>query len=218
VKNLTRDEARERAALLEVASYDVALDVTGGDTHFGCVSVVEFSCREPGASSFIELDGELLTAELNGRSIGPLEGNRLALTDLQVENLLVVSARSAYSNTGEGLHRFVDPADGRVYLWGMSFLDDAQRMFACFDQPDLKASFRLTVDAPPGTSVVANERGKTSGERWVFAPTERMSTYAVTVAVGPWHGVFREHDGIALGLHCRQSLATYLDADAAELF
>ena len=218
MKNLTRDEAQVRAALLDVASYDVALDLTGGPERFGSVSVVAFSCREPGASTFVELDGQLLTAELNGRPVGPLEGNRLSLTDLRADNLLTVSARCTYSRTGEGLHRFVDPADGATYLYAQSFLDDAQRIFACFDQPDLKATFTLSVDAPQDWTVVANGRCTRSGGRWEFAPTERMSTYLFTVAAGPWHTVTGSHDGIDLGLHCRRSLAEHLDADAAELF
>ena len=218
MKNLTRDEAQTRAALLEVASYDVALDLSGGPERFGSVSVVAFSCREPGVSSFVELDGQLLTAELNGRPVGPLEGNRLHLTDLQAHNLLTVRARCTFSRTGEGLHRFVDPADGATYLYAQSFLDDAQRIFACFDQPDLKATFSLSVDAPQDWTVVANGRCTRSGGRWEFATTERMSTYLFTVAAGPWHTVTGSHDGIDLGLHCRRSLAEHLDADAAELF
>ena len=217
MKNLTRDEARTRAALLEVAAYDVALVLTGPDG-FDSVSVVTFACREPGASTFVELDGELVSAELNGTPLGPLDGNRLALTDLAAENRLTVTARGAYSRTGEGLHRFRDPADDLVYLWAMSFLDDAQRMFACFDQPDLKASIRLTVEAPPGWTVVGNTRGQQSGDRWTFAPTERISTYLFTVAAGPWHSMYREVPGRRLGLHVRQSLAPHLDADADELF
>ena len=218
VKNLTRDEARTRADLLDVTSYDVALDLTQGPERFGSVSVVVFSCREPGASSFVELDGELVTAELNGRSLGPLQGNRLHLADLQEHNLLTVSARCTYSRTGEGLHRFVDPADDAPYLYAQSFLDDAQRIFACFDQPDLKATISLSVDAPDGWTVVGNGRCVRAGGRWEFATTERISTYLFTVAAGPWHTVTGAHDGIELGLHCRRSLAEHLDADAAELF
>jgi aminopeptidase N len=218
MKNLTRDEARARAALLDVASYDVALDLTTGDEHFASTSVVAFGCREPGTTSFVELDGELVSAELNGSPVGPLEGNRIPLPDLQADNLLTVHARCAYSRTGEGLHRFVDPADGETYLYAQSFLDDAQRQFACFDQPGLKATFRLRVQAPPRWSVVSNARGTHDDGRWEFVPTERISTYLFTVAAGPWHTVTGHHDGIDLGLHCRQSLAEYLDADAAELF
>ena len=215
MKNLTRGEARERAALLAVTAYEVHLDLTQDDG-FDSTTTIHFSCATPGASTFVELDAELV--EACGVRTGPVEGNRLPLLDLAAENVLTVRARCAYSRTGEGLHRFTDPADGRVYLWAMSFLDDAQRMFACFDQPDLKATISLTVDAAPGTTVVANARGRQDGDRWTFAPTERMSTYAFTVAAGPWHSVHRAHGAIELGLHCRQSLAQHLDVDAAELF
>ena len=221
VRNLTRDEAGTRAALLDVTSYDVTLDLAAGrtdETGFGSVTVIRFRCRRPGASTFAELDGELVSAELNGRPVGPLEGNRLALEDLQPDNVLTVTARCAYSRTGEGLHRFVDPADDLIYLWAMSFLDDAQRLFACFDQPDLKAVVRLVVEAPPEWTVVGNARGDADGGRWTFAPTERISTYMVTLGAGPWHTLVQESDGRSLGLHCRASLAEHLDADAAELF
>ncbi|MCW2614828.1 MAG: aminopeptidase [Frankiales bacterium] len=218
MKNLTRDEARARADLLEIASYDVVLDLRGDDAGFGTESVVRFACREPGATTFIELEGELISAELNGVPLAGLEGNRLMLPDVAADNVLVVSARCAYSRTGEGLHRFVDPVDGLVYLWAMSFLDDAQRIFACFDQPDLKATITLVVQAAPGTTVVANARGSRDGDRWAFVPTERMSTYAFTVAAGPWHSLHRESGGRTLGLHCRASLAPHLDVDADELF
>jgi aminopeptidase N len=214
VKNLTRDEARERAALLDVHSYDVHLDLTRDDG-FDSTTTIRFR-GTPGASTFVELDGELV--EATGLRTGPQEGNRVPLHDLAADNELTVRARCSYSRTGEGLHRFVDPADGRTYLWAQSFLDDAQRMLACFDQPDLKAVFRLTVEAPQGWTVVANERPTATGTRWTFAPTTRMSTYLFTVAAGPWHSLRRTHDGIELGLHCRQSLAPHLDADADELF
>jgi aminopeptidase N len=214
VKNLTRDEARARAATVQVTSYDVHLDLTRDDG-FDSTTRIRFAAR-PGASTFVELDGELV--EASGVAVGPQEGNRIPLRDLRADSELVVRARCSYSRTGEGLHRFVDPADGRVYLWAQSFLDDAQRMFACFDQPDLKATIRLTVDAPPDWTVVGNERGTRTGDRWQFATTQRISTYLFTVAAGPWHSLHRVHDGIELGLHCRASLAPHLDADAEELF
>jgi aminopeptidase N len=214
VKDLTRDEARERAARLEVASYAVHLDLTRDDG-FDSTTTVRFTA-EPGTSTFLELDGELL--DLQGATHGERQGNRIPLTDLSGEHEVTVRARCAYTNTGEGLHRFVDPADGATYLWQMSFLDDAQRTFACFDQPDLKATIALTVDAPEGWSVVGNARGTQDGTRWSFAPTERISTYLFFVGAGPWHSVRRESDGVELGLHCRASLAEHLDRDADELF
>ncbi len=213
MKNLTRTEAAERARLLHVASYDVHLDLTRDDG-FDSTTTIRFGAA-PGAETFVELDGELV--EATGVRVGDKQGNRIPLHDLAPDNELTVRGRCSYSRTGEGLHRFVDPADGLVYLWAMSFLDDAQRMFACFDQPDLKATIRLTVDAPEGWTVVGNERGTRTGGRWEFAPTQRMSTYGFTVAAGPWHSVHADHGGIALGLHCRQSLAPHLDSDVDEL-
>jgi aminopeptidase N len=216
VRTLLRDEALERARLLKVASYDIDLDLTGADD-FGSTTVVRFACREPGADTFAELDGTAVEITLNGTPLDVgIDGNRIPLPDLQHHNELRVVARCSYSRTGEGLHRFTDPADGLVYLWSQSFLDDAQRQFACFDQPDLKAVFRLQVTAPDGWTVVGNERGTRDGSRWTFAETQRMSTYLFTVAAGPWHGERRTHDGIELGVWCRQSLAPHLEAE--ELF
>jgi aminopeptidase N len=215
VRNLLREEAEARAALLEVASYDVDLDLTGTDD-FGSSVVVRFRCREPGAATFVELDATPVEIVLNGTRLVAAEGTRIPLPDLRADNELRVSARGSWSRTGEGLHRFTDPADGLVYVWGQSFLDDAQRIFACFDQPDLKATFRLSVTAPEDWTVIGNERGSFAGGRWTFAETRRMSPYLFTVAGGRWHGERRLHDGIEMGVWCRQSLAAHLEAD--ELF
>ena len=214
MKNLTRDEATERAGTVELVSYDVHLDLTREDG-FDSTSRIRFRST-PGATTFAELDGELV--EATGVRTGEKQGNRIPLLDLGEDNELVVRGRCSYSRTGEGLHRFVDPADGLVYLWAQGFLDDAQSMFACFDQPDLKATFTLTVDAPAEWTVVGNERGTREGDRWTFPATQRMSTYLLHVSAGPWHSLHRESDGVRLGLHCRRSLAPHLDADADELF
>ncbi len=219
-RTLTRDEARRRADLLEVASYEVALDLSGlpdGDA-FGSVTTLRFRCREPGAATFLELDGELLTLERDGRVVEPVvEGNRILLADLAGQEVVRVTARCRATRTGEGLHRAVDPADGEVYLYAQAFLDDAQRIFACFDQPDLKARVQLTVTAPDGWQVLANTRPERDGDRHVFAPTEPVATYLVTLAAGPWHGERRWHGrpgagGIELGVWCRRSLAAHLEA------
>jgi aminopeptidase N len=156
--SLTRAEATARAATLTVTGYDIDLDLTGGGDTFRSRTVLRFTA-EPGAATFVELEPvELVSATLNGV---PLEaaapaGERLALTGLARENELVVEGVMAYSNTGEGLHRFTDPADGRVYLYAHMFLDGARRIFPCFDQPDLKATFTLSVTAPDGWLVAAN--------------------------------------------------------------
>ncbi|HVF21206.1 MAG TPA: aminopeptidase N [Mycobacteriales bacterium] len=213
-KNLTREEAAERAATITVESYDVSLDLTDADG-FDSACDIRFTARHPGASTFVELDGRATRVELNGRELDPHAqvGNRIRLDGIATDNVLRVEADCSYTNTGEGLHRFVDPVDGATYLYAQSFLDDAQRLFACFDQPDLKATFRLTVRARPEWTVIGNERGSRDGDTWTFATTQRMSTYLFTVAAGPWAGTQARHDGIDLGVWCRQSLREHLEAE-----
>ena len=220
--SLTRAEAAQRAALLTVRSYHIDLDLTRGDAEFGSSTTVRFDCAEPGADTFIELKpARLRRATLNG---APVDGSewadgRLPLRNLAAENELVVEADMAYSHTGEGLHRSVDPADGQVYLYAQSCMDDAQRIFPCFDQPDLKAEITLRVTAPPEWTVLANGAGtQVSPGRWELATTPPISTYLMTVCAGPYHSIRTSHDGIDLGLHCRQSLARHLEPDAEELF
>jgi aminopeptidase N len=215
MRTLTEPEARARAAAVAVRSYDVALDLTQGPTEYGSTTTVCFTAS-PGASTFLELDCvRLVRAELDGRPL-ELDGNRIALADLGGEHEAVVEAVCAYTRSGEGLHRFVDPADGEVYVYAQAFLDDAQRFFACFDQPDLKAAVRLTVRVPDGHRVLSNARGEHVDGTWLFAETARLSPYLVTLAAGPWHGETRWHDGIELGVWCRASMAAYLEAE--ELF
>ena len=185
MRNLTVDEARARAAAVAVDSYDVELDLTRGAEHLGSRTTVRFRATE---DTFLELDCvKLVHASLDGRPLA-LDGNRLPLTGLGGEHEVVVEAVCAYTRTGEGLHRFVDPADDAVYVYANAFLDDAQRFFACFDQPDLKASFRLSVRAPEGHVVRSNSRGELVDGVHVFAQTARLSTYLLTLAAGPWHG------------------------------
>ena len=219
--NLTRQEAGERAGLLRVASYGVWLDLTTGDTTFHSTTVVRFVCRRPGASAFIELTAPRVhTVALNGESLNPedvFDGNRIRLDRLRESNILEVVAECAYSRTGEGLHRFVDPVDGGVYLYSQFETYDAHRVYACFDQPDLKAVFTLHVTAPADWVVVSNGRPagtEEAGERaltWRFRPTPVLSTYVTAVVAGPYHAVRDVHDGIELGVFCRRSLAEFLD-------
>jgi aminopeptidase N len=212
----------DRAGLVAVDEYAIDLDLTVGEADFGSTTTLRFRCHRPGAATFAEIRPAVLhKVILNGRPLDPatLTDNRLPLPDLATENTLVVRATMAYSNGGEGLHRAIDPADGRVYLYAQAFLDNAQRIFACFDQPDLKAPITLTVTADPKWTVLANGRGAgTAPGRWVFDPTLPVPTYLVTLAAGPYHSAYAEHDGIPLGIHCRASLAPHLDRDAGELF
>jgi aminopeptidase N len=228
--NLTREEARERARLLEVASYDVELDLTDGagapgEGTFRSTTTVRFGCRQPGAATHLDLTAPAVrSVVLNDRELAPAEvfdGNRIVLTGLKADNVLVVDADAAYMRTGEGLHRFVDPVDASVYLYTQFETFDAHRMYACFDQPDLKATFRLTVQAPRdwvcvSGGAVEQRPDEGAAGTWRFAETPRMSTYITALVAGPYASVHDEHDGIPLGLYCRRSLAEHLDAD--ELF
>ncbi len=228
VPNLTREQAAERAGLLDVASYTVALDLTdgagapGADT-FRSITTVRFSSRRPGEPSWVDLVAPTLhSATLNGQPLdvsGYDEADGIALPALAADNELVVDADCRYMNTGEGLHRFVDPVDGGVYLYSQFETADAKRMFACFDQPDLKASFSVTAVAPASWEVISNaacERTEQAGggaTRHVFATSEPISTYLVALVAGPYAKWTDEHDGIPLGLYCRASLARHMDAE-----
>ncbi|MBN0046337.1 aminopeptidase N [Streptomyces actuosus] len=233
-ENLSRDEARERAALLSVDGYEVSLDLRSalgehegdGPRTFRSVSVVRFRCNEPGASSFADLIAPRVTAvTLNGKDLDPgevFDGSRILLEDLAAENELVVDAQCAYSRTGEGLHRFVDPEDGEVYLYTQYEPADSRRVFANFEQPDLKAPFRFEVRAPEDWTVWSNGAGRTADGVWRFAETKPISTYITCVVAGPYHYVTDSYervlaDGtrleIPLGAMCRKGLAPYFDAD-----
>jgi aminopeptidase N len=221
--NLTRDEAGERARLLRTDSYQVELDLTGGESTFGSTATIRFSCVSPGESAFIDLTApQVSQIVLNGTALplGAFDGNRIALPALSADNELTVRAECAYSRSGEGMHRFTDPADKGVYLYTDLETFDAHRVYACFDQPDLKATFELTVLCPDTWQVISNnapdEAASPAGpgvQRWHFPPTPRISTYITHVSAGPYAVARAEHDGIPLGIYCRQSLASYIDAD-----
>ncbi|MER6028406.1 aminopeptidase N [Streptomyces sp. NPDC001851] len=234
-ENLSRDEARERAALLSVDGYDVSLDLRsavgdgdgGGQPRtFRSVTTIRFRCSEPGAASFADLIAPSVTAvSLNGRDLDPgevFDGSRITLEDLAAENELVVDAQCAYSRTGEGMHRFVDPEDGEVYLYTQYEPADARRVFANFEQPDLKAPYRFEVRAPEGWTVWSNGAGERADGVWRFEETKPIPTYITCVVAGPYHYVTDSYtrtfeDGtkleIPLGAMCRKGLAPHFDAD-----
>ncbi|MCX4677225.1 aminopeptidase N [Streptomyces sp. NBC_01433] len=223
--NLTREEAQERARLLTVDAYEVDLDLSGaqeGGT-YRSVTTVRFDSAEAGAESFIDLVAPAVhDVELNGKSLdvaAVFRDSRIALPHLLAgANELKVVADCAYTNTGEGLHRFVDPVDEQAYLYTQFEVPDARRVFASFEQPDLKATFQFTVKAPEGWTVISNSATPEPKDHvWSFEPTPRISTYITALIVGPYHSVHSsyEKDGqsVPLGIYCRPSLAEYLDAD-----
>ncbi|HCB04176.1 MAG TPA: aminopeptidase N [Nocardioides bacterium] len=227
--NLTRDEAATRASLLDVTSYAIDLDLTTGDTHFGSTTTIVFGCREPGASTFADLVGATVhEITLNGEhvDVAAYADSRIALTGLAAENTLVVKADCTYSHTGEGLHRFVDPADDRVYLYTQFEVPDARRVYTTFEQPDLKAPYTFTVTTPAGWVTSSNATtpepepladGGQDKLVWRFGATKPMSTDITALVAGEYHSVTKTYRGahseIPMGLFCRQSLVAHLDAD-----
>lgn len=223
--NLTREEAQARARLLTVDSYEIDLDLGGaqeGGT-YRSVTTVRFACAEAGAETFIDLVAPAVhEVVLNGKALDVavvFRDSRIALHHLREgDNELTVTADCEYTNTGEGLHRFVDPVDQQAYLYTQFEVPDSRRVFASFEQPDLKATFRFTVTAPEGWTVISNSpTPEPEGTVWRFEPTPRISTYITALIVGPYHSVHStyEKDGrsVPLGVYCRPSLAEYLDAD-----
>ncbi|MFI2608576.1 aminopeptidase N [Kitasatospora sp. NPDC018619] len=234
-KNLSRDEAQQRASILAVDGYRVRLDVTSAPDRaagtFRSTTTVTFRCSQPGAATFLDLLAPAVrSVVLNGRALDPAtayDGARVHVDGLAAENVLTVEADCAYSRTGEGLHRFVDPVDGETYLYTHYEPADARRVFANFEQPDLKAPFTFTVTAPAAWDVWSNApheavTAEDGSRTWEFAPTRPISTYLTAVVAGPYH-VARDHyrrelaDGTALEIPlsamCRRSLAPYFDAD-----
>ncbi|HEY8339092.1 MAG TPA: aminopeptidase N [Egibacteraceae bacterium] len=220
--NLTRAEARARADLLGDVAYRVDLDLTRGDATFTSDTTVTFSCRRPGASTFIDLDAETVhRVELNGVALGDdaVHGQRVRLPELAAANELRIVADCRYSRTGVGLHRFTDPVDGSVYLHTQFEPFEAHRVYACFDQPDLKAPFTLTVRAPAEWQVVSNTAAESTADdgdgarRWSFPATQPLSPYVTALVAGPFSVVRDRHGDLDLGVWCRASLAPYLDAD-----
>ncbi|MER7758256.1 aminopeptidase N [Streptomyces sp. NPDC097619] len=225
--NLTREEAQQRAELLTVDSYEIDLDLSGaqeGGT-YRSVTTVRFDSAEAGAETFIDLVAPAVhEVVLNGKALdvaAVFRDSRIALKRLAAgSNVLKVVADCAYTNTGEGLHRFVDPVDEQAYLYTQFEVPDARRVFASFEQPDLKATFRFTVKAPAGWTVISNSPTPEPVDHvWSFEPTPRISTYITALIVGPYHAVHSSYEGpdgqsVPLGIYCRPSLAEFLDADA----
>ena len=226
-KNLTRDEAAARAALLDVEHYDVALDLTTSELTFRSTTTVTFTSREPGSPTFVDLLApSVQSITLNGEALDPAshyDGARITLPTTAGRNTLTVDATAAYMNTGEGLHRFVDPVDDEVYLYSQFEVADCRRMFAVFEQPDLKATYALTVTAPEHWQVVSNAPTprpapvREGVARWEFEATPRMSCYVTALVAGPYAVVRDEvatrSGTVPLGVFCRQSLLPHLDAD-----
>ena len=228
IASLTRDEAAERAALIDVERYDVHVDLRGlfEGGLWAATSTVSFSCREPGASTFVDCVGDVSSVTLNGEALdaGTAERGRIPLPDLRADNVLVVSHTQPDTGSGTAILKTVDPLDKLVYVWSTFEPDRARFAFACFDQPDLKAPHGFVVDAHETWTVTSNsapdlvEDLDDGGRRWTFGDTPKLSTYVTVVNAGPFHEIRSSRGGYDLGLFSRQSLRTYLERDAEELF
>ncbi|OTA29706.1 aminopeptidase N [Alloscardovia macacae] len=232
--NLTRVEAQERAGVVSNVHYAVHLDVNQGDTDFRSISTITFDARE-GASTFVDLIANTVTSiELNGEKLDPATAfvdHRIELSGLKAQNTLTVDALAQYSHTGEGMHRSLDPTDGNVYLYTQFEVPDARRVYAVFDQPDIKATFDFTVDAPENWEVIsimpANEPealGDGSGsKRWTYPTTPKMSSYLTAIVAGPyasWHTTHTLSDGrvVPMAIYSRQALKDAMAKDVDYLF
>ena len=230
-QNLTRDEAAARAELISVTSYDVVLDLTTGPRTFATTTTVRFASTTPGAETFVDFVGDAVaTITLNGADLDPAahwEDSRITLPGLAADNELVVRATGLYTNTGEGLHRFVDPVDDEVYLYSQFEVPDSRRVYAVFEQPDLKATFAFTVTAPAHWTLVSNSptpeptgAGELHGipaATWAFEATPRISSYITALVAGPYDVVRDEVASrggtVPLAVYARKSLMQYVDAD-----
>ncbi len=225
-ENLTRVEASERAEIVRTESYAVRLDLTTSDTTFRSHTTVTFGAS-PGTSTFIDaITAAVHRITLNGEELDHTtvsDGVRIQLDNLAEHNVLEVDADMFYVNTGEGLHRFVDPVDQKVYLYSQFEVPDSRRVFAAFEQPDLKATFDFVVVAPSDWVVISNSLTPEpvvngSSSTWTFPQTPRISSYITAIVAGPYvseHDRLTSSDGreIPLGIYVRQSLAEFLDFD-----
>ncbi|MGN6414814.1 aminopeptidase N [Flexivirga sp.] len=225
MSSLLRTEAEERASLVDVDSYALSLDFTRGDELFGSRVTVRFRCTTPGASTFVEFDPrEIHSITLNGNRIDDshAKDGRLWLDRLEPDNELVVDATMGYVRDGEGMHRAIDPQDGQVYLYGSPASSTAGKIYACFEQPDLKAPYDVQVKAPAEWSVISNgaaDAAHDAVDGWrSFETTRPIATYFFTVCAGPFARQTSEHDGIPLGLYVRATLAEELRDQAEEIF
>jgi len=225
IRRLTQVEAQQRTALIDVDRYDIAVDLTGLEygPQLRCISTMMFTCRTPGAETFVDCAAPVVSATLNGTALAPAELGRIRLPDLAEHNTLRVETVQANTTDGEGVHKAVDPADGEIYVWTSFEPDEAHYVWACFDQPDLKAPHAFTVTAPPSWIVLSNTGDPKvetleGAQRWTFPATPPLSPYNTVVNAGPFYELRRAAGGHDLGLYSRRSLAGVLDRDAEEIF
>ena len=229
--NLTESDAQARAALLSNLSYEVSLvlsDDPDAET-FQSATTIVFDAAHEGSETFINIAARAIDdCTLNGKRLTEaqhsFDGNVLWLRGLRAgSNRLSVTAQCEYQHTGVGLHRLRDPVDDEVYVYTHFEPFDAHKVLACFDQPDLKAGVTMSVTAPSAWRVCSNGRilrtePRGSLKTWHFNTTPPLPPYLIAVVAGKYHTVERKHRDIPMALWCRKSLATWIDAQADEIF
>ncbi|HEY2793670.1 MAG TPA: M1 family aminopeptidase, partial [Micromonosporaceae bacterium] len=215
--SLTHDEAVARAAAIRVDSYLLDFDLTRGDRIYRAASTISYT----GGRTFVDvIPDRLISVTLDGNPLDvTVEDGRIALAAEPGPHEVTVVAEFAYTNTGQYMHRFIDPADGRTYVYAAMSLEAGGAVYACFDQPDLKAAYTVAMTVDPTWVAVANGAGtQIRPGRWEFATTKPLATYFTTVVAGPYHRIDARHDGIPIALYARASLAAHLEAQAPEIF
>ena len=222
--NLKQVEAAQRSQILKVESYKIDLDVTTGAQTFLVKTTIKFAGLKPGETTFIDCVGKrVISAKLNGADFDPkFDGESIFLPPIAAENTLEIEHEGIYSTSGEGLHRFVDPADDEVYLYTQFETGDARRMYACFDQPDQKATFSISTITPKHWEVISNYGAESTkdldGDRKhiQFATSQVISTYVTAIVAGAYKSVHDEYKGektIPLGIYARKSFFQHVDAE-----
>ena len=222
--NIKQIEAAERSAILRVESYQIDLDLTTGAENFRVITTINFTGLKPGSTTYIDCVGsKVISAKLNGADFDPkFDGETIYLPAIAAQNILEIEHDGIYSNSGEGLHRFVDPADGEVYLYTQFETGDARRMYACFDQPDQKAKFTISTITPKHWEVISNygiaSTRELDGDRKFtqFAQSQVIASYVTAIVAGAYMSVHDEYKGektIPLGIYARKSFFKYVDAE-----
>jgi len=218
VTSLTHAEAVQRAAVVVPQDYTLHLDLTGlaDGQVLRAISTVRFTCPSPGTATFVDCSAQPVAVTLNGSLVDltAWDGSRIVVSGLAERNVLTVESVQEATDGPAGVRRSVDPSDGQTYVWMTFEPDDARSVFGCFDQPDLKATFAVTVVAPAAWTVCSNmpaasAQSDGANRIWTFVPTPRLSTYLLVVNGGPFHGIRRERDGFDLGIYARASLAPF---------
>ncbi len=206
--NLTRTEAEHRANLISDVHYSIQLDLSGGEQPDNKLfrSLTRITFTSGAGSTFLDLRADsLLRVELDGAALGDFTYDAttgIPLNDLSSgQHELLVEAEIPYSTTGQGLHRFFDPSDDQAYMYTQFETADAKRVFACFDQPDIKATYDVELTTPAEWTVVTNnevsvaEAAGVNKKKHSATVDYLLSTYLIAFCVGPWHVVRDEWRG-----------------------